>query len=213
MKVTQLYPTLCDPMDYTVHGILQARILEWVDFPFSRGSSQPGIESRSHALQAVSLPAEPQEGFPWWLPVVVSAPDTAIGHGQPTSLPETPGHAQASLDRSLVGLLLLSPGSWCTQGFVCALQESLFPQSCRSSVIKSHWPSKSNSLGILSLFCQIPRLGSLLWSLELLKQCENFFGIIVLQFVSCPPSGSSQIVDGASGKGPACRHRRCGFNP
>ena len=33
--------TLCDPMDYTVHGILQARILEWVDFPFSRGSPQP----------------------------------------------------------------------------------------------------------------------------------------------------------------------------
>ena len=29
------------PMDYTVHGILQARILEWVAFPFSRGSSQP----------------------------------------------------------------------------------------------------------------------------------------------------------------------------
>ena len=28
-------------MDYTVHGILQARILEWVAFPFSRGSSQP----------------------------------------------------------------------------------------------------------------------------------------------------------------------------
>ena len=36
----QLYLTLCDPMDYTVHGILQARILEWVAFPFSRGSSQ-----------------------------------------------------------------------------------------------------------------------------------------------------------------------------
>ena len=32
---------LCDPMDYTVHGILQSRILEWVAFPFSRGSSQP----------------------------------------------------------------------------------------------------------------------------------------------------------------------------
>ena len=32
--------SLCDPMDYTVHGILQARILEWVAFPFSRGSSQ-----------------------------------------------------------------------------------------------------------------------------------------------------------------------------
>ena len=34
MKVSQLCPTLCDPIDYTVHGILQARILEWVAFPF-----------------------------------------------------------------------------------------------------------------------------------------------------------------------------------
>ena len=33
--------TLCKPMDYTVHGTLQARILKWVAFPFSRGSSQP----------------------------------------------------------------------------------------------------------------------------------------------------------------------------
>ena len=41
VKVTQSCLTLCDPMDCTVHGILQARILEWVDLPFSRGSSQP----------------------------------------------------------------------------------------------------------------------------------------------------------------------------
>ena len=41
VKVTQSCPTLFDPMDYTVHGILQARILEWVAIPFSRGSSQP----------------------------------------------------------------------------------------------------------------------------------------------------------------------------
>ena len=40
VKVTKLYPTFCDPMDYTVHGVLQARILEWVAIPFSRGSSQ-----------------------------------------------------------------------------------------------------------------------------------------------------------------------------
>ena len=59
LKVTQPRPTLCDPMDYTVHGILQARILEWVAFPFSRGSSQPRIEPRSPALQADPLPAEP----------------------------------------------------------------------------------------------------------------------------------------------------------
>ena len=42
VKVAQLCLTLCDPMDYTVHRILQARILEWVAFPLSRGSSQPG---------------------------------------------------------------------------------------------------------------------------------------------------------------------------
>ena len=41
VKITQLCPTLCDPMDHVVHGILQARILEWVAFSFSRGSSQP----------------------------------------------------------------------------------------------------------------------------------------------------------------------------
>ena len=41
VKVAQLHLTLSDPMDYTVHGILQARILEWVAIPFSRGSSQP----------------------------------------------------------------------------------------------------------------------------------------------------------------------------
>ena len=41
VKVTQSCPTLCDSMDNTVHGILQARILEWVAVPVSRGSSQP----------------------------------------------------------------------------------------------------------------------------------------------------------------------------
>ena len=41
MKVTQSCLTFCDPMDYTVRVILQARILEWVAFPFSRESSQP----------------------------------------------------------------------------------------------------------------------------------------------------------------------------
>ena len=60
VKVSQLCPTLCDPTDYTVHGILQARILEWVAFPFSRASSHPGIEPRSPALRADTLPAEPQ---------------------------------------------------------------------------------------------------------------------------------------------------------
>ena len=52
--------TLCDPMDNSlpscsVHGMLQARILEWVAIPFSRWSSQPS----SPALQADSLPFKP----------------------------------------------------------------------------------------------------------------------------------------------------------
>ena len=55
VKVTQSCLTLCDSKDQTVHGILQAGILEWVAFPFSRGSSQP----RSPTLQVDSLPAEP----------------------------------------------------------------------------------------------------------------------------------------------------------
>ena len=41
VKVAQSCPTFCNPMDYTVHGIVQARILEWVAFPFSKVSSQP----------------------------------------------------------------------------------------------------------------------------------------------------------------------------
>ena len=41
VRVVQLRPTLCDPMDYTVHGILRARILEWVAVPFFRGTFQP----------------------------------------------------------------------------------------------------------------------------------------------------------------------------
>ena len=60
VQVAQLCPTLCDPMVFTVHGILQARILEWVAFPFSRDFPNPGIQPRSPALQVDSLLAETQ---------------------------------------------------------------------------------------------------------------------------------------------------------
>ena len=49
-KVAQSCLTLCNPMDYTVHGILQARILEWVAFPFSRGSSQPRDQTQVSSI-------------------------------------------------------------------------------------------------------------------------------------------------------------------
>ena len=54
-EVAQSYPTLCDPMDCclpgsSVHGILQARILEWVAISFSRGSANPKIKLRPPML-------------------------------------------------------------------------------------------------------------------------------------------------------------------
>ena len=63
-EVTQSCPTLCDPVDCSlpsssVHGILQARILEWVAISFSRGSSNPGIEPGFPALEADALTSEP----------------------------------------------------------------------------------------------------------------------------------------------------------
>ena len=65
-KSLQLCLTLCDPVDYilpgsSVHGILQARILEWVAMPSSGDLPNPGIERTSPsspALQVDSLPAE-----------------------------------------------------------------------------------------------------------------------------------------------------------
>ena len=98
--------------------------------------------------------------------VVFSAPDPTAGHCIRTLPPETPGHSQASLAQSLVGTLLLSPGSWCTQSFVCALQESVSPvlwKFCNQIPLASKvkFPGGSQSL------CQIQKLGNLLWVLEL----------------------------------------------
>ena len=57
MKVTQLCPTLGDPMDCIlpdcIHGILQARILEWVACSLLQGISQPRDQTRSPALQGI----------------------------------------------------------------------------------------------------------------------------------------------------------------
>ena len=65
----------------------------------------------------------------------LSAPNPATGHCRPMPLPNTPEPSQASLGQSHLGSLLLCPGSWCTQGFVCVLQESVSPVRC-----KFWWP-------------------------------------------------------------------------
>ena len=59
MKVPKSCPTLCKPMDYTVRGILQARILEWVAIPSPGDLPNSEIEPRSPALKTNSLPVEP----------------------------------------------------------------------------------------------------------------------------------------------------------
>ena len=107
----------------------------------------------------------------------VSACDPVAGHCQPTALLRNPKYSQAILAQSFVRTLLLYPGSWCTQGFLCALQESVslvLWKFCNQIpvVFKVKFPGGSQ------FFCQIPRLGNLLWALELLQQCEKFLGII-----------------------------------
>jgi len=87
--------------------------------------------------------------------VVFSAPDSAAGHCRPMPLPETLGHWQSPMAQSLVRTLFLSPGSLYAQ-VLCVPSKSLFTQSCESFVIKSHWPPKSNSLGVLNLFARSP---------------------------------------------------------
>ena len=64
-------------------------------------------------------------------PCCLQCSKPAAGHLQPTPLSETPGHSWASLSPSLLGSLLLSPGSYCTQGSVCALTESVSPVLCK----------------------------------------------------------------------------------
>ena len=66
MLVTESCPTLCDPMDYSspgssVHGILQARILEWLPFPSPGDLPDSGVERWSPALQGILYHRSHQE--------------------------------------------------------------------------------------------------------------------------------------------------------
>ena len=86
---------------------------------------------------------------------------------------------------------LLSPGSWYAQDLVSDFQEwSLcFPYSGGGPVVKSRWPSKSDSLGIPNLFARSWGWEAWdAWGSEPSQQWRNFFGIIVLQFVGRPAS-------------------------
>ena len=105
----------------------------------------------------------------------------------------------ASLAQSFEGSLLFSPGSLCTQDFVYAFKESVYPVLWNffnqiPLAFKVKFSGGSQSL------CEIPRLGSLLCALEALQHFDNFFGIIVLQFVGCLLGGSMMGLMATSSK-------------
>ena len=90
-KVAQSCPTLCDPMDCSlsgssIHGIFQARVLEWIAISFSRGSSQPRNRTRVSRIVADALLSEPpgthSSVLAWRIP----------GMGEPGGLPSTGSH-------------------------------------------------------------------------------------------------------------------------
>ena len=98
-------------------------------------------------------------------------------------LPEAPRHSQANLAQSL---WVTAPFSWVLvhPRFCCVLQgsaSSVLWKLCDQIPLafKVKFSGGSQSL------CRIPRLGSLLWALEVLQHFDNFIGIIVLQFVGC----------------------------
>ena len=128
-------------------------ILEWVAISFSRGSSWPrdwtrvsSIVGRRFTVWATREVQRPNYGggnedngdrlkkVPC-MPYCTQRTDPATGHRRPTPPLHTPGWA--SLGQSLVGTLLLFPGSWCTQGFVCALPESVSPVLCKFWLVYS----------------------------------------------------------------------------
>ena len=107
VKVAQSCPILCDPMDYRVHGILQARILEWVAVPFSRGSSQPRGRTQVSRIAGRFFTSwatrEAQEyGSEWPIPSPLDLPNPGIklvspalqADSLPDELPGKPGKAQ-----------------------------------------------------------------------------------------------------------------------
>ena len=138
-------------------GLISFRIADWISLQ-SKGFSRvfSNITVQKHQFFSAQLSLYAQQIFNliffWWtglcsLSVVDLRPNYGGGnddnynllqnvpgrlcHCWPMPPTDTPGHSQASLGQSLVGSLLLSPGSWCARGFVCALQESVSPVPCK----------------------------------------------------------------------------------
>ena len=86
-------PMDCSPPGSSLHGILQAKLLEWVAMPSSRGSSWPGDKSVSPGLQTYSLLSEPPGKPPYRNSVQVShtvVPDSLRPHEPQHARPPCP---------------------------------------------------------------------------------------------------------------------------
>ena len=101
--LAQSCPTLCSPMDcrppgFSVHGILQARTLEWVAMPFSRGSSRPrdGTHALAGGFFTTEPPAKPSSHFH-------DAQDASL-----ESAPDRPSAPYEHAHNTAQGLVLLS---------------------------------------------------------------------------------------------------------
>ena len=141
-EVAQSCLTLCNPWTVAHQappsmGFSRQEYWSGLPFPSPGDLPDPGIEPRScltwsetmgevMKIMATSFRRSHART------AAFSAPSPAAGQHWPTPPPETPGHTQPSLGQLLVGSLPLSPGSWCTWGFICVLQE-LISQSCVSS--------------------------------------------------------------------------------
>ena len=131
---------------------------------------------RAHAKEYFPELLLPVSLSPWW------ATATPASARNPPTLAGRSGSV-------FCGVTAPSPGSWCAHYFVYPLRvESLFPpvlsKSCNQIPLDfSVWFS-----GNSSSHCQTPRLGSLTWGSEPSLQWVDFCGIIVLQFMSHPPS-------------------------
>ena len=160
--------------------------------------------------------------------VVFSVSDPTAGHCRPKPPQEVPRKSQASLTQSSVGSLLLSPGSWCTQGLVCALQESVFPvlwkfcnqlplafkvkfprgsQSLCSQAGKSAvGPRTGTTVGKLLWYSCSPVVGYLLGS-SMVGLTQSIFQVCCTQspclsgrpLMTHPSTGDSQTLKGRSG--------------
>ena len=111
MKVTQSCLTLSNPMDYTDHGILQARILEWVAVAFSRGSSQPRDRTQVSCIAGGFFTSwATRESQEYWsgqpIPSPADLPDPGIELQSPASQADSLPTELSGNPENHIGLIL-----------------------------------------------------------------------------------------------------------